>query len=173
MKLLQVRSSPKFGNFTLVDDDDFVTLSKRVWRWTPYGYVVTGGRWKSQDGTITNTSLLHRVITNTPDELVVDHFNSNRNDNRKANLRVCTLSVNAQNKFGSAQYENSFNLKDLVVIKAFYNIDISEEMKRYISSERALFYRCHKNDTDQYVEQFRGLGFTDFVVRAGRHFNKN
>lgn len=41
---------------------------------------------------------LHRVITNPPSELVVDHINSNGLDNRRENLRVCTQQQNSFNQ---------------------------------------------------------------------------
>lgn len=41
---------------------------------------------------------LHRYIMNCPDNMVVDHINQNRVDNRKCNLRICTQQENNWNK---------------------------------------------------------------------------
>lgn len=40
---------------------------------------------------------LHRLITQCPKDKVVDHINHNTLDNRKCNLRVCTIFENQQN----------------------------------------------------------------------------
>ena len=40
---------------------------------------------------------MHRLITNCPENLVVDHINHITTDNRKCNLRICTQFANKQN----------------------------------------------------------------------------
>ena len=41
---------------------------------------------------------LHRQITNCPKGLTVDHINRNPLDDRKSNLRICTLKENNHNR---------------------------------------------------------------------------
>jgi hypothetical protein len=41
---------------------------------------------------------LHRIIINCPNDKVVDHINGDTFDNRKSNLRICTIHQNNFNK---------------------------------------------------------------------------
>jgi hypothetical protein len=41
---------------------------------------------------------MHRFIINAPDGIDVDHKNANGLDNRKQNIRLCTVSQNLRNR---------------------------------------------------------------------------
>ena len=73
----------------LLDKEDLEKVKQYIWR-ISNNYVI------AKKGYIK----LHRLITNCPDNLVVDHINHNPLDNRKCNLRVCTQEENAQNVEG-------------------------------------------------------------------------
>lgn len=62
----------------------------------PYNWCVSSGYVHRRDKT--SDVKLHRVLMNCPDGMVVDHINHNTLDNRKENLRICTLKENARNK---------------------------------------------------------------------------
>lgn len=87
------------GAFALVDEEDFELVSQYKWHLNDMGYAVWRGIIDGKKKTIR----MHRLIKNTPDELVTDHINHDRLDNRKSNLRICTQKENAKNR-GSKGY---------------------------------------------------------------------
>ena len=74
--------------FTQVDlEDSYLDIYK--WRMGNRGYVVA--RVKGRE------VLIHRLINKTSKGFSTDHINRNKLDNRRANLRTCTISENALN----------------------------------------------------------------------------
>ena len=87
------------GYEAIVDDADYDWLSRFSW------YVnihrKSKLRYAARNGVQTKTGrrviYMHREITNCPRGLVVDHINHKTLDNQKANLRVCSHSLNTAN----------------------------------------------------------------------------
>lgn len=79
------------GNKFLFDKEYYDKISKYIWSMTGSGYYMTT---EKTDG---KYMLLHRLIMDCPNGMVVDHINHNKSDNRKSNLRICTNSQNAMN----------------------------------------------------------------------------
>lgn len=81
------------GYFAKVDDEDFESLLKYSWQAKigsrkgsqPYAY-----NWK--------VGRMHRFIMNCPKDMQIDHINHNPLDNRKSNLRICTITQNLYNR---------------------------------------------------------------------------
>jgi hypothetical protein len=84
MKILNLKN-----NIVLVDDDDFERVSHINWGFNKtLGYIIsTSGK---------NQCYLHRYVLNNPSG-IVDHINRNKLDNRKSNLRICTIKENVRN----------------------------------------------------------------------------
>ena len=86
------------GKVTLVDDEDFEWLNK--WSWIavhPKNFQCYARR--------ADRVLMHRLIMNTPEDLVVDHIDHNSLNNQRINLRNCTKSDNAQNRRSTDDFQ--------------------------------------------------------------------
>lgn len=77
----------KYGNEkdrTLISLEDVEKCRQFKWSLNSYGYVKC-----------TNLNMrLNRFIMDCPDDMVVDHINHNKLDNRRENLRICTSQQN-------------------------------------------------------------------------------
>lgn len=92
------------GKFAIVDEDDYEKIMQYKWQWQlstrgRFGYArrkqhvsYIGGKQK------TKSIFLHKFIMKAEVGQIVDHINRNSLDNRKQNLRFCTISENARNK---------------------------------------------------------------------------
>jgi hypothetical protein len=76
--------------FSLIDASDLWLVENRSW------FVSTkpGGK----PYAISKRERMHRLIANPPEGRVVDHVNGNTLDNRRCNLRICTVSQNNCNR---------------------------------------------------------------------------
>lgn len=96
---------------------------------------------------------LHRLITNCPKGLVVDHINHDTLDNRKCNLRIVEQIINANNK----RRTNKINIKG---VYANHNIWTAELMynrvryrKHFSKIEDAIRYRKYLESKFLNVEE--------------------
>lgn len=76
----------------LLDSCDVDKVSKLQWSIGTHGYA-TSGAGKHQ-------KLLHRLVIGAKEGDIVDHVNHNKLDNRRCNLRICTMRENAMNRRG-------------------------------------------------------------------------
>lgn len=81
---------------TLVDESTFTKWGMLKWHLSDTGYVVRRVN--------NETARLHRLVTNCPEDMFVDHLNGNRLDNRLGNLRICTHAENMKNYHGAKGY---------------------------------------------------------------------
>lgn len=90
------------------DLEDYDKIKDYCWYIDKTGYV------RNRNGL-----LLHRIVTNCPNNLVPDHINGkqSRNYNRKANLRLATRN---QNTYNHAVYSNSKTQKSGVTWSNFH-----------------------------------------------------
>ena len=109
------------GKYALVDDDDFEYLNQWKWYFNA-GYAVRG---------CPKRILMHRVILNTPNNMISDHINRDKLDNRRSNLRVATPSLNNFNT--KTRIDNKSGIKGIYWSKLHekWRVTISKENKRF------------------------------------------
>jgi hypothetical protein len=95
------------GKYTIIDDEDFDYLNKYKWHFSTNGYAESKKTIKGKR----NQLRMARLILNPSDDMVVDHINRNKLDNRRCNLRIVTQFQNSQNKgfsskLGKGVYKN-------------------------------------------------------------------
>jgi hypothetical protein len=94
----------KNNQVLLIDqEDEFIFKSFKSWK-VSQGYLIARKRVDKK----TKYYSLHRLITNCPSNLQVDHINGNTLDNRRCNLRTCTQAQNAQNRPKSSANKSGY-----------------------------------------------------------------
>ena len=78
----------------IVDPVDLERFGHLNWYLSHHGYAARCERRNGRKHTI----LLHREILDAPSGIGVDHVSRDRLDNRRENLRLCSVSQNAMNK---------------------------------------------------------------------------
>lgn len=139
------------GKQFLFDECDIDKVEAYSWFINRYGYPAVKHKGK--------TILFHRLITDAPKGIDVDHLNGNRFDNRRCNLRLATRSQNMMNRVyakGKSGHRNVFwqsgcNMWEVCttqngekVFRKFYkNLDeacrVAEEKHKEIFGEYSIY----------------------------------
>lgn len=147
MKVLQIhRYKGKSDLLALVDDADFKVVSIYKWHENKQGYL---------SANINNRCVyIHRFIMNSPKGLVIDHINGNRLDNRRENLRACTVRENVINSRLSKNNTSGFTgisyRKDRKMYRSYifvnrrqiflgYHTDLESALKTRKTAEKSYF----------------------------------
>lgn len=94
-------NSPKYGNIKVfIDKEDTPKVLDIHWGIDKdrHGKFYVRNRYKNLR--------LHRLVMECPEDKVIDHINHNTLDNRKSNLRICTISENNCNTNLENKYPN-------------------------------------------------------------------
>jgi hypothetical protein len=121
----------------LIDRRDLRGIDLSGLRITADGYAMIGGE------------LLHRIIMNPPQDKQIDHKNRNRLDNRRTNLRICTVSENQMNR-GKTK-SNTSGFKGV-------NLEKKRKKKRYrarITADKKVFYLGNFEKPDEAGAAYR------------------
>jgi HNH endonuclease len=90
------------GYRTVIDDEDWPLVSSYTWLVMEHGKR-TYARARDAFG---DTIYMHRLILDIWDEREVDHINRDTLDNRRANLRIATVS---QNRMNRSKFEGNYS----------------------------------------------------------------
>lgn len=82
------------NNIAYVDDEDYEKLSKYKWSYHGDGYAARGYH---SEGRLIIVKMHQEIIGKPQKGYEIDHFNGNKLDNRKCNLRVVTHQQNTFN----------------------------------------------------------------------------
>jgi len=87
------------GKYAIVDPEDYEELAKYNWFAirSPRGFYAARSAGTNRRGLSQITVRMHRVILKPPEGKFIDHINHNGLDNRRANLRICTMQQNIWN----------------------------------------------------------------------------
>ena len=83
----------KGGAKAVIDDVDYDLVSGYRWRKNRQGYAISH---RMERGKVIPV-FMHRLINGTPEGRITDHIDRNPLNNRRANLRTATKSINSFN----------------------------------------------------------------------------
>lgn len=109
-------------------DDDLVEST--TWFLSSWGYACGYLKYNGKNKMV----WLHKLIGFAPDGFEVDHINGNRLDNRRANLRYVTRSVNGQNRTRLASNSTT----------GFTGIHFDKSRKKWMAHATAGAKKLHK-----------------------------
>lgn len=115
------------NNCFYIDKEDYDKVKKYYWHEDYFGSISTS--FKDQ-----KSIFLHRYIMNCNDEnIVIDHINHNKKDNRKANLRYATSSNNSMNRIKTSKNTTGY-------VGVVYANDRKKKWRAYITVSRKKIY---------------------------------
>lgn len=114
------------GKKVIVDDEWYPILIKKKWHYQS-GYACTdvGGRLSRR------RVYMHRYITMAPDDLVVDHINRNKLDNRTENLRIVYPIHNYWNRTMLKNNKTGYKGVSFDKTRGKYAANICKNRKQY------------------------------------------
>src|ERR1035437_2966350 len=93
------------GKQAIVDDEDLEKVCNINWTAQETNYCGSN-RFVASNNRF-GKLYMHRLIMGQPKEMYVDHINGDGLDNRKENLRVCTVKENSKNRQTMARNNTS------------------------------------------------------------------
>ena len=132
---MEIILTGKLGGVAIVSAEDYDKLSKYKWHMDADGYIRS---------TINrNTIKMHRYILNVSNpNVIVDHINKIRHDNRRENIRLSNGSKNAQNR------SIGKNKKSSKYRGVTYHTSMKKYRARLILNKKSIYMGLFKNEID-------------------------
>lgn len=130
------------GQVLIIDHDDYELVKQYKWYATTNCSVYYARTKKHINGKIARI-LLHRLITNCPRDMQIDHIDGNGLNNCRDNLRVCTHSQNQHNK--KKMKRNTSGYKGV-----FFNKRDSNWKSMIMVNKKSVFLGYFSNPEDAY-----------------------
>ena len=83
---------------TIVDDEDYLLATQATWRAIKSRHVIYAGHQIQEKSGRRPFFWLHRIIIGALPNQIVDHINGDGLDNRRLNLRLCTIKENVRHR---------------------------------------------------------------------------
>ena len=122
--MLKVRLSN--GNYAKLDDE-YIGLTNTSWYETHNGYAMQ--RYWDKDTKTYKHRRMHRVVIEAPKNMLVDHINGDKLDNRKSNLRLCTPAQNMYNR--KVNKNNKTMVKGVHKTSTGYRVRIQKDRVKF------------------------------------------
>lgn len=156
------------GTDIKVNSDTYVWAKYFTWKVNSDGYAVCG---KSPD----RNMLMHRVITDCPDNMQVDHINGEKLDNTRENLRIVTAHQNSMNRRINSNsntgykgvYWHKRDKKFVVVVKFHGKKYFSGRFNNAEEAHEAYMRKSKELFGDYANDGFRSLKGVDLCTAAG------
>ena len=147
------------GKVALVDDEDYDYLMQ--WKWCATKDYNT--YYANREGSVKEDNkkfIMHRVIMNTPDNMVVDHIDHNGLNNQKSNMRNCSPKENSRNMRPRGKTGYLGVCYDRKYIKACIKIrGKNRHLGNYKTEEEAA--RAYDKVAKEYYGEFANLNFKE------------
>ena len=146
---------PRSGYF-LIDAEDYCRVIKHKWRKIKSGYIVS-------NITLNTNTYLHRYLLEAGVGEVVDHINQIKSDNRRVNLRKCTVGENMRNRLsnrGASKYKGVWWSKQ----KSKWVSEIRVDNKKFhlgSFSDEEEAARAYDEAAKKYHKDFARLNFPE------------
>jgi hypothetical protein len=142
------------GKQAIVDDEDFERVNQYKWFWDK-NY---GSRSLPRSGKNRRNIRMHRFIMDAKRGQFIDHKNGDKLDNRKSNLRFCTISQNHANRKNTARsgykgvHFDGYRYNSFITIK--YKLIRLGSFKTKIEAAK-----CYDSNAKKYYGRFARLNF--------------